>query len=122
MLTQYSKAFGNSKILLRKNILPKVGFYPTIWLMALAAKKLSITLPTDLERALAETARREHRTMSGVIQESARCYLRTKASEKKGSGTGPKVRRAFEFIRKIELRFEDGKTAEEAIREMRDSR
>lgn len=67
--------------------------------------------------------------MSGIIQESAKLYLRSKNREEEAVSTqknrpidDPRVRRAFEMIRKIELRFEDGKTAEEAIREMRDSR
>ncbi len=96
--------------------------------MKAAAKKLSITLPSDLEKELSKRAKEEHRTMSGVIQESAKLYLRTKTVEETAKVQGrrpiddPRVRRAFEMIRKIELRFEDGKTAEEAIREMRDSR
>ena len=49
--------------------------------MKSSAKKLSITLPPDLERGLQKRAKSEHRTMSGVLQESARFYLMTKEWE-----------------------------------------
>lgn len=96
--------------------------------MRSAAKKLSITLPSDLERALTRRAKEEHRTMSGIIQESAKLYLRSKnlegepTSQRKRPIDDPKVRRAFELIKSAQLDFGDGKTAEQAIREMRDSR
>jgi metal-responsive CopG/Arc/MetJ family transcriptional regulator len=40
-----------------------------------AAKKSSISLPAALERELRLAAKREHRTLSGVLQEAARYYL-----------------------------------------------
>lgn len=39
------------------------------------AKKASITLPGELERDLKKLAQKEHRTLSGVIQEASRYYL-----------------------------------------------
>lgn len=97
--------------------------------MKAAAKKMSITLPSELERALSKMAKEEHRTMSGVIQESARFYLRSKnmggenlPARKRRPIDDPRVRRAYELIKNARLEFSDGKTAEEAIREMRDSR
>jgi hypothetical protein len=97
--------------------------------MKSAAKKLSITLPSDVERALAKRAKEEHRTMSGILQESAKLYLRSKSlegetihSQKRRPIDDPKVRRAYELIKNAQLEFGDGMTAEEAIREMRDSR
>lgn len=96
--------------------------------MKSAAKKLSITLPSDLERALTRRAKEEHRTMSGILQESAKLYLRSKnmeserAIQKRRPIDDPKVRRAYELIKNAQMEFSDGKTAEEAIREMRDSR
>jgi metal-responsive CopG/Arc/MetJ family transcriptional regulator len=45
------------------------------------AKKSSISLPAALERELRQVAKREHRTLSGVLQEAARCYLDTRRFE-----------------------------------------
>lgn len=49
--------------------------------MKSSAKKLSITLPPGLERAVKKRAKVEQRTMSGILQESARFYLATKEWE-----------------------------------------
>ena len=45
------------------------------------AKKTSITLPPSLEEELQDQAENEHRTLSGIIQEAARYYLRMKKWE-----------------------------------------
>lgn len=45
------------------------------------AKKLSVTVPADLEEELQKAAKREHRTLSGVIHEAARFYLSVKEWE-----------------------------------------
>lgn len=49
--------------------------------MKSSVKKLSITLPSELEKALKKRAFKEHRTMSGVLQESARFYLKARQWE-----------------------------------------
>ncbi len=45
------------------------------------AKKASITFPPELERALRKRAKKEHRTMSGLVQEATRHYLSVKEFE-----------------------------------------
>jgi predicted transcriptional regulator len=45
------------------------------------AKKASITLPDALESELQKRAKKEHRTLSGMLQETARFYLTTKRFE-----------------------------------------
>ena len=40
-----------------------------------SAKKASITLPAELDKRLRKLAKKEHRTLSGVVQEAARYYL-----------------------------------------------
>lgn len=45
------------------------------------AHKASITLPEKLAKALRQRARRENRTLSGVLQEAARYYLDMKQYE-----------------------------------------
>ncbi len=49
--------------------------------MKSSAKKLSITLPPDLEKSIKKRVKAEHRTISGVLQESVRYYLQTKEWE-----------------------------------------
>lgn len=46
-----------------------------------SAKKASITLPPDLERDLRLRAKKERRTLSGVIQEASRYYIQLKKYE-----------------------------------------
>ena len=62
---------------------PKEGrFYATMSGMKSHQKenalKASITLPRELQLGLAEIAKKEHRSLSGVVQEAARLYLRTR--------------------------------------------
>lgn len=45
------------------------------------SKKTSITLPEPLEVELRQLAEREHRTLSGIIQEAARTYVRLRSWE-----------------------------------------
>lgn len=45
------------------------------------AKKASITLPQELERALRQRAKKEQRTISGLVQEATRHYLSIKEFE-----------------------------------------
>lgn len=45
------------------------------------AKKASITLPADLEASLKRQAQKEHRTLSGIVQEASRYYLTIRAFE-----------------------------------------
>ncbi|OGQ33489.1 MAG: hypothetical protein A3F16_08835 [Deltaproteobacteria bacterium RIFCSPHIGHO2_12_FULL_43_9] len=45
------------------------------------AKKASITLPSELEKALKRLAQKEHRTLSGVIQEATRYYMNVRRFE-----------------------------------------
>lgn len=45
------------------------------------ARKTSITLPEKLEGELKFLADLEHRTLSGLLQEAARCYLSIKKWE-----------------------------------------
>jgi len=45
------------------------------------AKKASITLPAALEGDLKKLAKRENRTLSGLIQEAARHYLNLRRYE-----------------------------------------
>lgn len=49
--------------------------------MSSQATKASITLPKALSAELRKLAKREHRTLSGVIQEAARYYVRIKQWE-----------------------------------------
>ena len=43
--------------------------------MKSSSTKLSITLPSDLCVRMRKIAKKEHRTLSGVLQECARYYL-----------------------------------------------
>jgi metal-responsive CopG/Arc/MetJ family transcriptional regulator len=45
------------------------------------AKKASISLPASLERELKRIAGKEHRTLSGVLQEAARYYISARRFE-----------------------------------------
>jgi|GEM_PF-1702226 len=45
------------------------------------AVKASITLPKKLEADLRKVAKKEHRTLSGLLQEAARCYLNVRQWE-----------------------------------------
>lgn len=45
------------------------------------AEKTSITLPAALAKQLRSLAKQEHRSLSGVLQEAARYYLRVRQWE-----------------------------------------
>lgn len=45
------------------------------------SKKVSITIPSDLLSKLKQLSGREHRSLSGVLQEAARYYVRIREFE-----------------------------------------
>jgi metal-responsive CopG/Arc/MetJ family transcriptional regulator len=45
------------------------------------ASKTSISLPSTLSKQLKKLAKLEHRSLSGIVQEAARYYLRIRAWE-----------------------------------------
>ena len=57
------------------------------------ARKTSITLPASLEKELRRRARAEHRTLSGIIQEATRSYLRVRQFEAIQQKLAPLARR-----------------------------
>ena len=53
-----------------KITLSRAGIFHTIGIMATRAVKKTISLPSELARALEEQARAERKTLSGVVQEA----------------------------------------------------
>jgi metal-responsive CopG/Arc/MetJ family transcriptional regulator len=88
-------------------------------------KRINITIPEEDLKKIEEFCGAEKISKSFMIREAASKYISEVREQKEKEKKKKQIEwalEAMEKLRKKNIKFKDGKTAEELIRELRDSR